>query len=256
MCVRTKTSYGCGHNYKQDQYCHQHSCAGLERYHFEEEGDCRQCRRGGKTVSRGREGQGRYARELYKKEYQSSTIQTPLSPSLHHLESSPWAPSSRREKDWRSPLRKQADEAWEEEHSRREEDLQSRSQDSGVGTVHSAASGSPYGRRGRNECGAAIREEIRKIEDSERIRVRRRRERQPSYDSFDSFGESFHSHHSNHHSSGHRSHESGRSRTCDSGFHSSKHNPYNLYNTESYFSGLGNGLGGLVKDSTRTWVPW
>ncbi len=261
MCVRTKTSYDCGHTYKQDQSCHRRSCAGLERYHFENEGDCRECKKGGQLVSRGREGQGRYARELYRKNHKPSTIRMPLSTISHNTDSSPWAPSSRREKDWRSAIRKQADEAWEEEHARREEDLQSRSPSSRGGNVRSAELHYPSEQERRDHHEEAIREELRGIEDSARLRVRRRRERQNSYDSFDSFGESYRSnssglHSQGHHSSGHRSHESGRSRMYDSGFGSSKHNPYNVYNTESYFSGLGHGLGEMVKDSSRRWAGW
>lgn len=265
MCVRTKTSYDCGHTYKQDQSCHRHSCAGLERYHFESEGDCRQCKKDGEAVSRGREGQGRYARELYKKEHKPPQIRIPLSTTSHNSQSNPWAPPSRREKDWRSPIRKQADEAWEEEHVRREEDLQNRSPSTKSGSVRPAELEYPRReKQSQDDREASIREELRKIEDSKVIRSRRRRERQASYDSFDSIGESYRSHSSGLHSRGHhspgqyssggRSHESGRSRMYDSGFSPSKHNPYNVYNTESYFSGLGHGLGDLVKD--RRWPRW
>lgn len=261
MCVRTKTSYDCGHTYKQDQSCNRHHCTGLERYHLENEGDCRSCKRGGESVARGREGQGRYARELYKKEHKPPMIQIPLSTVSHNSQSTAWALPDSREKDWRSPIRKQADEAWEEEHARREEDLQSRSPSTRVSSVRSAELDRPREQQRREDRETAIHEELRKIEDAERVRVHRRRERQASYDSFDSFGESyrsqgsgFHSH--GHHSSGQRSYESGKSRTYDSGFSSSKHHPYNVYNTESYFRGLGQGLGDLVRDSSRRWARW
>lgn len=266
MCVRTKTSYGCGHTNKQDQKCYRHSCGGLERYHFEHEGDCRQCRKGGDTVSRGREGQGRYAREvLKKKDPQPSAARVPLSVISRNGQSSPWAPSGREEKDWRSPIRRQADEAWEEEHARRQEDLQSRSPGSRGGSVRSIEPDSPHAQRRRQDREAAIQEQLRKMEDSERIRVRRRRERQASHDSFDSFGESrhsrassgLHSHGQHGYGSAYQNHQSGgRSRMYDSGFGSSKHHPYNLYNTESYFSGLGHGFGELVRDSSRRWTRW
>jgi hypothetical protein len=268
MCVRTKSSYGCGHTYKQDESCHRSSCAGLERYHFEKEGDCRQCRRGGGSVSRGREGQGRYARELSKKDQKPYVTRVPLAPISTNGQPSPWAPASRREKDWRSPIRKQADEAWEEEHARREEDLQSRSPGSRSGGSVRSDPESPQHLREDQE--AAIREELRKFDGSERIRIRRRRDRQTSYDSIDSFGESYRSHgssglYSQGHSSARRSHESGgssgRSRMYDSGFNggSNKHahgSPYNLYNTESYFRGLGQGFGDLVRDSGRKLARW
>ena len=262
MCVRTKTSYGCGHTYKQDQSCHRHSCAGLERYHFENEGDCRSCKRGGDTVSRGREGQGRYARELHKND---AGTRESLSTISLNPQSSPWAPPRKRENDWRSPIRKKADKAWEEEHARREEDLQSRSRGSQNGSVTSAELDSPCRNQRREDREFAIREELRKMEDAERIRIRRRRERQARYDSIDSLGESLRSHDSGSrshghriHQSGYRSHESGRTPMYDSGFSSSKHgqNPYNVYNTELYFSSLGHGFGDFVKDSSRRYARW
>lgn len=256
MCVRTKTSYDCGHTHKQDESCHRQHCKGLERYHFENEGDCRQCKKGGETVSRGREGQGRYARALYKKELKSSVTRAPLSVITSNSQTSPWAPSSQQEKDWRSPIRRQADKAWEEEHARREEDLHSRSRN---GSVRSDEQHFEDEQRRRDDREAAIREELRKLEDAERIRVRRRRERQASYDSFDSFGESYGSHSHAHysHGSGFRSHESGKSRTYDSGFALSKPTaPYNVYNTGSYFRGLGQGFGDLVRDSGRRLARW
>jgi hypothetical protein len=271
MCVRTKTSYDCGHTYKQDQSCHRASCPGLERYHFESEGDCRQCKKDGEAVSRGREGQGRYARELYKKDHQPPQIRIPSSSTSHNSQSNPWAPPSKREREWHSPIRKQADEAWEEEHARREQDLQNRSPRITSGDITSAELTHPRREsRGREDHESTIRDEVQKQEDARRLRARRRRERQASYDSFDSIGESYRSYGSGQHSCGHhshgqcggsegRSHESGggRSRMYDSGFSPPKqHSPYNVYNTESYFSGLGQGLGGLVKDSGWRWARW
>jgi hypothetical protein len=266
MCVRTKTSYGCGHTYKQDQSCDRPPCLGLERYHLENEGDCRQCKKDGKAVSRGREGHGRYARELYKKEHKPPQIQIPSTTS-HTSQSNPWAPPNKREKDWRSPIRKQADEAWEEEHNRREQDLLNRSPNSKLGDLTFTELVQPRReRQDQDDRKASIRNEVQKIEDANRLQARRRRERQASYDSFDSIGESYRSHGSRQHSCGHpshgqygsegRSHESVRSRMYDSGFGPAKHNPYNVYNTESYFSGLSQGLGGLVKDSSRRWARW
>ncbi|KAF7507489.1 hypothetical protein GJ744_010420 [Endocarpon pusillum] len=263
MCVRTKTSYDCGHTHKQDQSCHRHSCTELERYHFKNEGDCRQCRKAGEAVSRGREGQGRYARELYKKEHKSSSNPVPLSTTSQNSQSSPWAPPDSKERAWSSRIRRRADEAWEEEHARREQDLQSRSASSRGGSVRSVEPDHAHDQHERDDYGASIREELRRVEDAERIRVRRQRDRQASYDSFDSYGESHRSNGSGLYSHGHyssgsgrRSHESGRSRMYDSRFSSSKHNPYNLYNTESYFSGLGHGLGEMVRDSGRKWARW
>lgn len=261
MCVRTKTSYGCGHSHKQDQSCHHYSCGGLERYHFQEEGDCRQCKRGGEMISRGREGQGRYGRELCK-EQKPASIQLPLSTVSNTSPTSPWAPSNRREKGWRSPIRKQADKAWEEEHDRRLKDLENRSQGSMDGSVRSPEPPCHCEHIKRGDRESKIRTQIRKMEDSERIRVHRRRERQPSYDSFDSFdsfGDSYLSQGSRHHSQRnhnleHGTHEPGSRLMDDPGFGTSKHKPYNVYNTEAYFSDLSHGLGDRVRESGRRWA--
>jgi hypothetical protein len=118
MCVRTKTSYGCGCQFKDTDECCSSRCSGMERYHYLKEGDCRSCRTGGNAVTRGREGKGRYAQEMSRR-----------SPVDVSGGASPWAPSpnpSRREKEWQSPTRQRADSAWEEEHSSRIDDLQSR----------------------------------------------------------------------------------------------------------------------------------
>lgn len=273
MCVRTKTSYDCGHIYKTEQSCHRRSCGELDRYHFKTEGDCRRCREGGDAITRGREGKGRYAQEMFKKETRLHLPRVPLSATSSDVKDGPWAPASRREKPWRSPIRKQADAAWEDEHSRRKEDLQSRSAGSKTGSDHSdedrLPSPTPHHRR-RDSRADAIREEIRKLEDAERIRLRRRRDYPTSHESFRSYGGSrqssygsgMHHHPDGHYSAGsgsryERSHSSHRSRAYDSGFASSpKPMSYNLYNTESYFSGLGYDVGGRVWESGRRWVRW
>ena len=74
MCTRTKTSYGCGHSHKTDLRCKSPSrCGGLERFHFQREGDCSSCReqvksikKQGKTavLDRGRLGLGRYGKMM------------------------------------------------------------------------------------------------------------------------------------------------------------------------------------------------
>ena len=90
----------------------------MEKFHYMREGDCRTCRTGGGEVTRGREGKGRYAKEMNKRH----------SPDVSGG-ASPWAQSptsSRREKEWHSPTRREADSAWEDEHSSRIEDLQTR----------------------------------------------------------------------------------------------------------------------------------
>jgi hypothetical protein len=118
MCIRTKTSWGCGCQVKDTEECNSSRCTGLERYHYEKEGDCRRCKYGGGAVTRGREGKGRYAQQMNRR-----------SPVDVSGGASPWAPtekSLRREKEWQSPTRQQADSAWEKEHSSRIDDLQSR----------------------------------------------------------------------------------------------------------------------------------
>jgi hypothetical protein len=118
MCIRTKTSWGCGCQRKDTEECHSSRCEGLERYHYERAGDCRQCKYGGGSVTRGREGKGRYAQQMSR--------HSPVDVSGG---ASPWAPTekpARREQAWQSPTRKQADSAWESEHSSRINDLQQR----------------------------------------------------------------------------------------------------------------------------------
>jgi hypothetical protein len=118
MCIRTKTSWGCGCQVKDTEECNSSRCTGLERYHYEREGDCRRCKYGGGSITRGREGKGRYAQQMNRR-----------SPVDVSGGASPWMPAekaSRREKEWQSPTRKKADFAWEEEHSSRIDDLQSR----------------------------------------------------------------------------------------------------------------------------------
>jgi hypothetical protein len=295
MCVRTKTSYDCGHSFKEYQVCDRKSCRERERYHFENEGDCRRCREGGEATPCGRDGHDRYGRHISKKEPRTSIPRSPLSvvTDSQNGQASPWAAPSRRERGWRSPIRKMADEAWENEHLRREEDLQRRVVGSKVSSGGSLPSyldnlspspsspslPSPLDRHrgGRDDREAAIREEMRRMEDVERVWSRRRRERQPSYDSFESLGGSHRSHHAysqgyshghnsrsqyqdeDYHipSSGHRSPPRfHRSRTYDSGFGSRPkyEKPYNLYNTEQYLSGLGQEFGELVRDSGRRWT--
>lgn len=257
MCARTKNSYGCGHTHKQDRSCRHEFCPGLERYHFKHEGDCRPCKRGGEMVLRGLEGQGRYARDLHKKDAGNREPLLTISPDSP---TNPWAPPSKKEKDWRSSIRKRADEAWQDEHARREKDLQSRSPSSRHGSVTSAELDSVPSPQSRVDRERAIHEELRKIQDAERIRIHRRRERKASCDSCDSLGESnrsyesglrSHGYHS--HSSGHGSHESDRSRMYDPGLSPPTRqgqNPYNMYNTGFYLSNLGQGLGEFVKDSS------
>ncbi|KAK7897111.1 hypothetical protein LTR67_005000 [Exophiala xenobiotica] len=119
------TSYGCGHEFKTTNQCQSSRCSGLERYQFPRAGDCSTCKEGGQTVTRGREGKGRYAQELSRRqpprEYSSDPM--PLAMDIGGG-ISPWAPPTKREKEWHSPSRKMADEAWLEEHAERNSDLQ------------------------------------------------------------------------------------------------------------------------------------
>lgn len=134
MCVRTKTSYGCGHEYKTTNECGDSRCTSIERYHYPKSGDCRGCKRGGEVVTRGREGRGRYAREICRRPHDQSEQREPLVEITGNAERrsldvgagiSPWAVSQGSGKDWGSPTRLKADTAWLEEHVERNTDLQS-----------------------------------------------------------------------------------------------------------------------------------
>jgi hypothetical protein len=130
MCVRTKTSYGCGCEYKTNVGCQASSCSGLERYHYPKRGDCKACKEAGNALTRGRDGRGRYGQEISKR---SQSRQDEVEQPLEILEEvaevghgiSPWASATSKEKDWMSRPRRQADDAWLEEHSERNLDLQS-----------------------------------------------------------------------------------------------------------------------------------
>lgn len=190
MCVRTKTSYGCGHVYKQDQPCRQSSCVDLERYHLQSEGDCGRCKRDGDKAFRGREGYGRYAQELHKHRRHS-----PSRGCISHFNSagkrSTWTPSVGNEAWTRSRIRKLADDAWEQEHAQREDYLQNHSR--GSDSRHDLAE-EPYAKRpachDRYYEEAVMQERPRKHRENERLRARRQHERQVSYGSFESLQDS------------------------------------------------------------------
>ena len=239
MCTRTKTSYGCGHSHRSTEECRSPSSHCIQRFHFMKEGDCRDCKRGGNFVTRGRDGMGRYAQELKTRDVPPFAPHTPLAPISHNIQISPWARPNKKEREFHGSLRSEADDAWEREHVKREHDLQARSQ------AHSARSSpsiseaeSARQRRQRDEDAARLQHEIKKIEDAERIRVRRRADRQGSYDSFQSLGSS-------------RSGSGGHS--YDSGF-VTKTDPY-AYQVPGY-QGLGHGLVNVVRDSGRRWARW
>ena len=233
MCARTKTSYGCGCAHKTTEECDPRSCTGLARYHFLKEGDCPECKRGGDRVTRGREGKGRYAQELKARNPAPPVTRPPLSPISTNVKTSPWAPPRPREREWRSPVRQKADDAWLEEHERRECDLEAKSKKTSARDSHSSlAKDSARDQRRGMENMAKLRDEIRRIGDTERGRARRLAERSNSYDSFNSMG------------------SPPRGRTFNSGFHHS-YSPYNAILSSHH--GLGRGLGDVVKDSTRQW---
>lgn len=128
MCVRTKSSYGCGCTYKSTNECRSSRCNGLERFHCMRDGDCRSCKSGGEAITRGREGKGRYAQEISRR---SPPVDIPSSTGPRIDVSggaSPWASSGRRTDEWHSPTRVKADDAWQKEHDRRVQDLQSRAE--------------------------------------------------------------------------------------------------------------------------------
>jgi hypothetical protein len=146
MCVRTKTSFGCGCTFKDTNECYSSRCTGLERYHYKREGDCRTCKSGGNAVTRGREGKGRYAQEISRR---SPPVDIPSSTGPRIDVSggaSPWAASARRGDEWHSPTRQKADDAWQQEHERRMDDLQSRTEKMSV----SAPTSSPRPSRCRS----------------------------------------------------------------------------------------------------------
>lgn len=239
MCVRTKTSWGCGCAHKLTEECHSRSCTGISRFHFMKEGDCAECRRGGSRVTRGREGKGRYAQELKLRDTGSPVTRPPLSPISTNVRPSPWAPPRSREKEWRSPVRQKADDAWLQEHERRQRDLEIKSQRvSSRGSQSSPSRDHARDERRRNGHAARLQDEIRRIKDEERSRLRRRAERSNSYDSFDTMNSAV---------------TPPRGRTFDSGFSLSS-SPYPLKTSSRH--GLGSGLGDVVRDSTRLGDRW
>jgi hypothetical protein len=242
MCTRTKTSYGCGCRHKSTKECHSQSCTGLFRYHFVKEYDCDECRRGGDLVTRGREGKGRYARELKLSNAPSPVTRPPLSPISTNIKASPWAqePPRPREKEWRSPVRRKADDAWLVEHERREQDLEAKSKESSSGgSVSSPTTDYARDHRRCDENPAKLLDEMRRLkEELERLQARRRPERSNSYDSFNTMDNC-------------RSPPRGRS--FDSGFYVL---PSPFIPKVTSHHGLGRGLGNIIRDSTRPRSKW
>ena len=223
MCVRTKISYGCGHIYKTTNDCHESQCLGLQKFHIPKDFDCRSCKTAGDGVTRGREGKGRYARQISRRPDDNdrrplSEISENIIPKLERLNigssAEPWGSPTKREKEWQSPTRRQADDAWLEEHEMRLADLESRhsgSQSPRFETSPSKARSrgqqrhdvvrtvevDDYDATRRDVTEKALQYEVRSINDEHRSYpqsqakglTQRRREtdrRQDSYDSIDS----------------------------------------------------------------------
>lgn len=196
MCIRTKTSYGCGHAPKTTVECNKgRHCPDIERWHYQKDVDCRACKQGGSNISRGREGHGRYAQEIRRKESSSSKNRPPVSQiSSNSTASSPWAPPSKEEKEWRSPIRQNADELWMQEHEMRQTDLESKSRSQTSSRQHKPHHSTPRehyrepsstrAQRQRDETEARLQEEISRINELDRVRARRQVERSGSYSSF------------------------------------------------------------------------
>ena len=130
MCVRTKTSYGCGCEYKTDNECESSECSHLERYHYPRGGDCKRCKEAGSALTRGRDGKGRYGQEISRRadsqeEANESSYETTPGSAEVGNGISPWAQPSPKEKHWMTHSRQKADDAWLEEHAQRNVDLQS-----------------------------------------------------------------------------------------------------------------------------------
>ena len=139
MCIRTKTSYGCGHTFKSTEDCSSSRCKGLDRFHIEKPGDCRSCKAGGDSIRRGQDGLGRYATEHRLRDPQQYERRQPLTvvsndseprgrrrartPSPSPLGASPWAASEHteyEEKLWSTSIRQEADSGWLREHADRQ----------------------------------------------------------------------------------------------------------------------------------------
>jgi len=146
MCVKTKTEWSCGCYKKALSPCDdapdsRTPCSHVDKYRYLDDGDCKDCKAGGANVTRGQDGQGRYAREIAAREKKSKrqsnrAILGEITGNRSQADSAsgpivtpdPWMKATRREKEWESPHRRHADEAWEREHARRKEDIESLAQ--------------------------------------------------------------------------------------------------------------------------------
>ena len=246
MCTRTKTSYGCGHIHKTTIGCRDRHCVGLERFHYQRDGDCLECKRGGRLVTRGRAGEGRYAQALKKRDAISSTSRSPLSSISGNAFPSPWIVTGDAEMEKRSPIREEADHAWLREHEKRQRDLERRS---AASSPSPSLLDSPKAHKWQDDYSAAVYGEMARIESSEKIRIRRQRGRADSYDSFpDSFGGSRGSQGSSGSRSRRHGYDSAYVPTSDP--YSSRLPPSSSHHRS------GHGMGDIMRDGRQLWKRW
>ncbi|KAJ9660096.1 hypothetical protein H2198_002793 [Neophaeococcomyces mojaviensis] len=135
MCTKTKTTFGCGHCIKSFEDCGISACTTVDKWKLPKHADCPQCKAAGATLTRGKDGRGRHGRELVRTRDRwrspsrspSPDVTTPTSASSTHLSVSPWATTYQQcysEKEWDTPTRQKADDAWLAEHERRMSDLE------------------------------------------------------------------------------------------------------------------------------------
>lgn len=129
MCTKTKNTYGCGHCAKIFEPCRIPGCNEVAKYKMPpRDADCAQCRSAGDTVTRGKDGKGRHAREIRSRRSSTDSFasSSPASAGIAHMAISPWAANEQSPinmKLWSKPTRRQADDAWVIEHERRMSDL-------------------------------------------------------------------------------------------------------------------------------------
>ena len=120
LCCGYKEISGCGRNCEPDV-----------GYRFIREYDCQRCKAGGHAVSRGRDGQGRYAQAITRRENKEE-LQSVTGPVVDHDGGiSAWSNSPVErigEKPWHKGRRLDADLAWQEEHATRLDDICSRAE--------------------------------------------------------------------------------------------------------------------------------
>jgi hypothetical protein len=130
MCVRNLNSYGCGHEYKEISPCGR-NCEPDFGYKFIRGYDCSQCKSSGTLVTRGRDGQGRYAQSIERRETkeEQQSVTGPVIDEDGGVSAWSNTPVQRLgQKSWHKGSRKAADRAWEKEHDSRIEDLCARTE--------------------------------------------------------------------------------------------------------------------------------